>query len=136
MGYSSFHDWLLLEAPRSRSYLYLVIDHYRTLSPDISDEELAEMPLASATVLKSVSSKTRRDPKVRKAAKGKTKELRQAIMDDHPDQLLESVVTVRLKFSLSAYKRIQDAYDLYVELIDPEASMETFLEFACSEVQP
>ena len=136
LGYRSYDAWLQAAAPRSRSFIYLVVSHYKALSPDISDEELAEMPLASATVLKSVSSKTRRDPKVRKAAKGKTKELRQTIMDDHPDQLLESVVTVRLKFSLSAYKRIQDAYDLYVELIDPEASMETFLEFACSEVQP
>jgi len=136
LKFHSFDSWIMSAAPRSRSYLYLVIQLYRVLGQDISDEELAEMPLASATVLKSVSSKTRRDPKVRTAAKGKTKELRQTIMDDHPDQLLESVVTVRLKFSLSAYKRIQDAYDLYVELIDPEASMETFLEFACSEVQP
>lgn len=136
LGYRSWDAWLQAAAPRSRSFIYLVVSHYKALSPDISDEELAEIPLASATVLKSVSSKTRRDPVVQNAAKGKTKELRETIMREHADQHLESVVTPKLHFSLGAWHKINNAYETYVELIDPNASMETFLEFACSEVQP
>lgn len=133
LGYHSYDAWLSAAAPRSRSFIYLVVSHYKKLSPDISDEELADIPLASATVLKSVSSKARRDPKVQKAAKGKAKELRETIMREHPDQHLEFVVRPKLKFSLSAWEKIETAYEAYL-LVDPTASMEVFLEFAVSEV--
>jgi len=134
LGYRSWDAWLQSAAPRSRSFIYLVVSHYKALSPDISDEELAEMPLASATVLKGVSSKARRDPKVQKSAHGRTKELRETIMREHPDQHLESVVTPKLKFSFSAWHKISDALEAY-QMVEPNATIESFMEFIVTEWQ-
>src|SRR5882672_377315 len=52
LGFHSFGSWVLQAAPRSRSYLYLVMGRYRELRPDISDEELAQISLGSAGVLR------------------------------------------------------------------------------------
>ena len=134
LGYKSYDAWLNVRAPRSSSFIRRAVDHYKTLSPDIPDEQLSEMSLASATLLKGVSPNVRRDPKVQKAAQGKTKELRQTIMTTHPEQHLENVVKPRLKFSFSAWNKIQDAYEAY-QMVEPSATIETFLEFIISEWQ-
>ena len=132
LGFRSFEAWILDAAPCSRSYLYLVIGRYKELSVDISPEELSEIPLGSAGVLKQLSSKIRRDPKVRKAAKRKPKEFLAEMQQSHPEQMLESIVVKKLKFTASAWTVIEAAYDAYL-LVDPDASLETFFEWLVSE---
>jgi hypothetical protein len=131
LGFHSFESWLCDAAPRSRSYLYLVMGRYKELSVDIPPEELAQIPLGSAGVLKQLSSKIRRSPEVIDAAKKTPKEFREALQESHPEQLIEQIVTVKLKFSVSQWERIEGAYEAY-KLVDPTASLTTFLEYCVS----
>lgn len=132
LGFSSFNAWLLNAAPRSRSYLYLVIGRYKELSADIPDEELAQIPLTSAGVLKQLSLAVRRESKVRQAAKGKPSELREVLARDYSTQHVEPIVEHRLRFTLSQWQRIESAWEAY-RMVDEGASLEVFLEWAVSE---
>jgi hypothetical protein len=134
LGYSSWHAWLLAAAPRSRSYIYLVVGRYKELSADVSEEELAQIPLGSAGVLRQLSSATRRDPSVRKAATQPPKEFRQSIRESHPEQFIESIVEKKLRFTASQWDVIDRAYEAY-QVLDPGASLEIFLEWLVSEAQ-
>jgi hypothetical protein len=132
LGFHSFGAWLIEAAPRSRSYIYLVMGRYKELSPDISDAELAEIPLESAGVLKQLSSGVRRQSKVRQQAKGKASDLVVAIQKDFPDQHVEGIVERKLKFTTSQWQRIELAYEIF-KVQDESASLETFIEWLVSE---
>lgn len=132
LGFASFGAWLMQAAPRSRSYIYLVMGRYKELSPDISDEELAQIPLESAGVLKQLSPSVRRQSKVRQQAKGKASELIVTVQKDFPDQLIEGIVERRLKFTTSQWQRVEAAYEAYL-VTDEGASLETFIEWLVSE---
>jgi hypothetical protein len=132
LGFASFNQYLVTAAPRSRSYLYLVIGRYRELSPDIPDEELAQIPLSNASVLKQLSPEVRRESKIGRAAKGKPAEFREFVAREYPQQHVEPLVEQRLRFTLSAWQRIEAAWEAY-KVIDESASLETFLEWLVSE---
>jgi hypothetical protein len=132
LGFASFNQYLVTAAPRSRSYLYLVIGRYRELSPDIPDEELAQIPLSNASVLKQLSPAVRKESKIRLGAKGKPAEFREMVSKEYPGQHIEPIVEQRLRFTLSAWTRIEAAWEAY-KVIDESASLETFLEWAVSE---
>ncbi len=133
LGFHSFHAWLLDAAPASRSYLYLVIGRYRELAPDISHEELAEIPLGSAGVLVQMSKSKRQDPAVRKSAKKKPADFLKDVHDTAPDQHLELRHRVTLDFQESAWSVIEATFEKY-KVMEGECSLETFIEFLCSEV--
>ena len=132
LGFHSFEAWLLAAAPRSRSYLYLVIGRYKELSVDIPESDLAQMPLGSAGVLKQLSSNLRRDPKVREAAKKTPKEFREALRETHPEQALEDIVTVKLNFPISLWRVISARFEIY-QLTDPTATLIDFVEYLVSQ---
>lgn len=132
LGHPSFHAWLLAAAPRSRAYLYLVMGRYKELIADIPEEELAKIPLGSAGVLKQLSSKIRQDPEVRKAAKKKPSELREALKH-HPGQGIETIVEKKLQFTASQWEIINGAFEKY-RATDESASFETFVEWMVTEV--
>jgi hypothetical protein len=132
LGYQSWHQWLLAAAPRSRSYIYLVVGRYKELSPDIPEEELAQISLGSAGVLKQLSPAVRKLSKIRQASKGKPSELRQVLRDEFPSQHIETIVERTLYFTTSQWERIEAAYEAY-RLTDEGASLETFIEWLCSE---
>ncbi len=132
LGFSSWHAWILDAAPRSRSYIYLVVGRYKELAPDIPDAELERIPLGSAGILRQLSPAVRQDSKIRKAAQMRPSEFRQVIATEYPNQHVEPVVECRLRFVLSAWERIQAAYEAY-KVLDESASLETFLEWAVSE---
>jgi hypothetical protein len=132
LGYESFGKYITQAAPRSRSYLYLVIGRYEELAPDIPEKELAEMSLGSAGVLKQLSPAIRRQSKIRQAAKGKPAELRQVLEQEFPQQHIESLVEKHLKFPLSQWEKIETAYETY-KLTDETATLEEFIEWLVSE---
>jgi hypothetical protein len=132
LGFESYGAWLVDAAPRSRSYLYLVIGRYKELLPDIPEKELEQIPLGSAGILKQLSSKIRQNPKVRKAASSKPAELRQVLEQEFPQQHIESVVEQRLKFTLSQWDKINTCYETY-KLTDETATLEEFIEWLVSE---
>lgn len=132
LGFTSWHAWLMDAAPRSRSYIYLAIGRYEELLPDIPEEELQQIPLGSAGVLRQLSSKIRQNPKIREAAKQKPSAVRKILAEDFPEQHIEHIVEVKLKFTASQWQVIQAEYDAY-RMAEPNASLESFFEFAVSE---
>ena len=135
LGFSSWHSWLIEAAPRSRSYIYLVVGRYKELSPDIPDEDLAQIPITATTLLRKVSSKVRQSSNIRHQAKnGSVNELRNAIEQEFPEQHLEGIVEQRLRFTTSQWERIEAAYEAY-RVVDSTASLEVFFEWLVSEVQ-
>ncbi len=132
LGFHSFGAWLIEAAPRSRSYIYLVMGRYKELAPDISDEDLARIPLESTEVLKQLSSTIRRNPELASVAIKEPKELRKHIQENHPDQHVELVVEKTIRFTASQWERVEAVYEAYL-LTDEGASLATFVEWLCSE---
>lgn len=132
LGYPSWHAWLLVAAPKSRSYIYLVVGRFKELIADISEEELAQMPLGSAGVLRQLSSAIRRDPAVRKAARKKPSELREALKN-HPSQAIETIVEKKIQFTASQWEVVNGAYEKF-KATDESASLADFIEFLVTEV--
>jgi hypothetical protein len=132
LGFESFGKWITDAAPRSRSYLYLVIGRYKELAPDIPETELSQIPLGSAGILKQLSPAVRKESKIRLAAKGKPAELRQVLEQEFPHQHVESLVEKHLKFPLSQWEKIETAYETY-KLTDETATLEEFFEWLVSE---
>ncbi len=132
LGFHSFGAWLIAAAPRSRSYIYLVMGRYKELAPDISDADLARIPLESTEVLKQLSSNVRRNPELASAAIKEPKDLRKHIQENHPDQHVELVVEKTIRFTASQWERVEAVYEAYL-LTDEGASLATFVEWLCSE---
>lgn len=132
LGFHSFEAWLIHAAPRSRSYLYLVMGRYKELSVDVPADELARIPLGSAGVLRQLPSSMRRDPEVQREARKQPKEFRESLREHHPGQHIETIVEIKLKFTASAWSVVSAAFDAY-RLVDETASLADFVEWMCSE---
>lgn len=132
LGYHSFEAWLVGAAPRSRSYLYLVIGRYKELSVDIPEADLAQISLGSAGVLRQLSSKIRRDPEVIEAAQKPPKEFRESLRASHPDQHVEPIVTVKLHFPMSLWLAISERFEIF-QITDPSATLTTFIEYLLAQ---
>ena len=132
LGYRSFGEWLVNAAPRCRSYLYLVIGRYKELIPDISEEDLAQIPLGSAGVLRQLSSSKRRESKIRQSARQKPEKFIADLQQMEPFQHLEPRIEKTLKFTVSQWTVIDQAWQAY-KVLDGNASLECFFEFCVSE---
>jgi hypothetical protein len=132
LGFESYHSWLMDAAPKSRSYIYLVVGRYKELIPDIPEEKLREIPLGSAGVLMKVSSRQRKDPKVIEAAKEKPGKFIKDLEEIAPDQHIERTVRMAVEFTSSQWEVVSGAYEAY-KLIDENASLAIFIEWLCSE---
>lgn len=135
LGFKSFHQWILVAAPKSRAYIYLVTGRYKELKADFTDEELAQIDLDSTNTLRRLPSAVRRDPIVREGAKKKPQEFRQIVQESHPEQMIEDVVEKQLKFSRSQWEVVEGAFESYkVRENDEYASLEDFVEWAITEI--
>jgi hypothetical protein len=134
LGFPSWHAWILDAAPRSRSYIYLVVGRFKELSIDIPEEELALIPLGSAGVLTKLSSSARRDSKIRKSAQQKPEKFVADLQQIAPQQHLEAMIRKEVFFTASQWAVIEPKFEAYC-LLDPGASLATFIEFLVSECQ-
>jgi hypothetical protein len=133
LGFQSWHAWLLAAAPRSRSYIYLVVGRYKELSPDIPDEDLAEIPITATGVLKSLSPAVRKLSNIRQAAKGTVQGLRQKIRQEHPDQHIEGLDARTLNFTESQAVIYDEMLAVYRVMNNHEASAEEAVEWIASQ---
>jgi len=133
MGYESFGKWLKEAAPRSRSYLYLAMARYKELIDDIPENELKEIPLGSAGILKQLSPAVRRQSKIRQAAKGKPSELRQILHEELPDQHIEPLEIRTLKFAQSQAGIFDEMVECYRAINHQEATAEEAVEWLASQ---
>ena len=133
LGFASWNAWLLDAAPRSRSYIYLVTNRYKELSPDIPDEKLSAIPIGNTSILRKVSKKRRQEPKIIEAATHKPREFLKDLQELAPEQHLETIVEKTFKFSASQWEVIEVVYEKWNERDGP-ASFEDFIEWMASEV--
>jgi hypothetical protein len=133
LGFPSWHAWLLSAAPKSRSYIYLVVGRYKELIADIPEQELAQIPLGSAGVLKQLSPAVRRESKIRQAAKGKPSELRQAVKESFPEQHIEGLDSRMLNFTESQAAVYDEMLACHRAMNNPETSAEEIVEMLCAD---
>lgn len=134
LGFSSWHTWILDAAPRSRSYIYLVVGRYKELIPDIPEEELSKIPLGSAGVLRSLPSKIRKRPDIRESARQKPEKFVADLQQIEPMQHLEAKIRKEVFFSASQWAVIEPKFEAYL-LTDSTGTLADFIEFLCSECQ-
>jgi hypothetical protein len=132
LGFHSWSAWILDAAPKSRSYIYLVTSRYKELIADIPEEELAQIPLGSAGVLKQLSPAVRKSSKIRQAAKEKPEKLRQIVEQEFPEQHLLGLDIRCLKLDTSQAGVFDEALAIYRALNNHCATVEEFVESLCA----
>lgn len=109
-GFSSFNSWLISALPCSRSWAYLAIGIREELK-ELGDE-LKEIPLANADVLRKLPKEARTAPKTIKAAQTMTPaEFLPAVAAEHPQQALEMKFKLRYTITASQHKVMQQFFD-------------------------
>jgi hypothetical protein len=132
LGYPTWNAWIMAAAPCSRSYLYLVVGRYKELSVDIPEEELAQIPLGSAGVLKKLPSKIRQKQEVRESAKQRPEKFVADLQVMEPLQHLEAKIRKEVFFTASQWEIVAAKFEAYL-LTDEHGTLADFIEFLCSE---
>lgn len=127
-GYSSFGAWVQSACPTSKSMAYLVMG-LRAELKDIPDEELRQMPLGNASILRDTP-KQHRNGKVLEAAKQQPpREFIGTVIHEAPDSHLEKRQCHKFRPTASQSKKWQEAFDMWrVVNEDPYAPVEDVLE--------
>lgn len=127
-GYSSFGAWVQSACPTSKSMAYLVMG-LRAELKDIPDEELRQMPLGNASILRDTP-KQHRNGKVLEAAKQQPpREFIGTVIHEAPDSHLEKRQCHKFRPTVSQSKKWQEAFDMWrVVNEDPYAPVEDVLE--------
>lgn len=133
-GFSSFNGWLLSACPTSRSMAYLAMGMLEELK-DISVDDLKQIPLGSAEILRSLSKSARGDRKLLASAKSRPpRELRSQVIRDMPEEHLETFVSTKYNFQCSQLKVVEAALEMYRMLHpDGDYSDEGVIEAWASE---
>lgn len=115
-GYHSYNDWLIKACPRSRSWAYMATGARKELR-DIADDDLRQIPLASADVLKKLPRKTRCNPDLLEDAKTLTpSEFFPKAIKSAPDSLLEHRVKRYRVYTVSQLNKIDEGMNLWRRL--------------------
>ena len=134
-GYTSLHSWLKSACPCSRSWAYLAVGAYDELKADIPVEELRQMPLSNADILKKLPRASRKDPKILAGAKSKPpREFLPAVIAACPESHLEQFVAWTFKFTTSQAKTMAAFFEAFRLLSEEDpGSDETILEDLTAE---
>lgn len=132
LGFTSFDHYLMVAAPRSKSYIRLVMSHHKELSVDLSPEDLAQVRLGSAGILRQLPHSLRRDPEVQREARKAPQDFRKSLGENHPEQRIEEIVTIKLNFPLSLWSVISQRFEIY-QLTDETATMVDFIEYLITQ---
>lgn len=100
-GFHSFHSWLQSALPCCRSWAYMAMNAYEELR-DVPEEELKQMPLSNAEILKTLPKSRRNDPEILQVAKSRPpREFRPHVIAAVPDTHLETIAEMKFKFTKS-----------------------------------
>lgn len=117
--YTSYNDWLLKACPRSRSWAYMATGARKELR-DIPDEDLKQISLGNAEILKGLSKSARKDKGLLASAKSRPpRELRSQVIRDMPEEHLETFVSTKYNFQCSQLKVVEAALEMY-RMLHPE----------------
>lgn len=127
-GYHSYGQWLMSACPFSRSYAYASVDARKALA-DVPEEDLREIPLANAQVLKKTPRNRRNGDLIAKAKRQPPKEFLHTVIDDVPDTHLEETFIHRFRLTKSASKVLRSGLEMWRILNDdPDSPVEAALE--------
>lgn len=134
LGFHSFGAWLSDAVPRSRSTVYAAIGLLEELK-DVPMEDLRQIGIGNAGILKSLSTGARRRQDVLEAAKvHQPRDFASLVSETVPESHLEPYVNPRFRFTVSQWKVIQEAIEQVIEQYDGEIkSREEALEALCAE---
>lgn len=135
LNYKSWSDWLENAAPQSRSSVYGNIRLLEELEPDISREDLKEIPHATAKVLPMLDSRERRDKStVHKAKKLQPKKFVEDVQERRPDLHIEKLAPRKYSFTKTQAQIIDGGVEMYRTIEGkPDATDEEALEGAISD---
>jgi hypothetical protein len=102
-SYTSFDDWLIKESPVGRSSSYAAKSTFKSLKEaKIPWEDVKTIPRCNLQIVAKLSPKVARKESTLKAAKElPEKEFRAHVANKHPDQHVEAIDPVKLKFTES-----------------------------------
>jgi hypothetical protein len=134
LGFHSFNAWLLDAAPRSRAMIYSAIGLLEELT-DVSREDLRQIGIGNAHILKKLPRASRTNERVISAAKAQTpRDLLRTVTQTHPEHHLEAWVNPRLRFQVSQWAAIQEAIEECMAQYDGEiTTREEALECIAAE---
>lgn len=102
-GFHSWDAWLENAAPSSARTIRWHISIVKGLEPDFTDQQIGDMPKETAKVVRRLSTKARRDPRVLAGCKRKHGPFVELVKTLHPDELIED--DSMIVFSLSESQR-------------------------------
>jgi hypothetical protein len=129
LGFSSWNKWLMDACPTSRSMAYLAMGIRKELR-DIPDEDLKQIPIGNADMLKISSKAARSDRKLLEAAKTLPPRefVSQAILAS-PDHAIEHFLPRKFKFTTTQGKNVQAAIDMMRIMSEEDISDEEAIEY-------
>lgn len=134
LGFHSFGAWLCDAAPRSRSLIYSAMGLLKELA-DIPRDDLREIPVGNAHILKKLPKSSRASRDVLEDAKALTpREMLAMVAESHPTLILEKLAVQRFQFSVSQWLAIEAAIDEIMAQYDGQiTTREEAIEGICAE---
>lgn len=112
-GFTSLHSWIISAMPCSRSWAYLALGVREDLK-DIPAEELKQMPLSNAEILRKLPERARREPETIAAAQTLTPaEFLPTVAQQRPELALETKVKLRYTVSASQANVVASGFALW-----------------------
>lgn len=132
-GFTSLHSWIISAMPCSRSWAYLALG-VREDVKEMSDEDLKQMPLSNAEVLRKLPKNARTAKETIEAAQTLTPaEFLPRIATEQPDLALETKVKLRFTTTMSQADTIHRAIAKMQESQEVKISDVEALEYICIE---
>jgi hypothetical protein len=134
LNFGSFNQWLASAAPRSRAMVYSAIGLLEELK-DVPIADLRQIGIGNAHILKKLPRASRTSRGVLEAAKAlPPRELLAQVIQWHPEEHLETITTVKFKFSVSQWVAIGEAIDEVMSQYDGQiTTKEEAIEAICAE---
>lgn len=116
LGFRSLGSWMVDALPCSKSWAYLAVGVREELK-DIADEDLKQMPLANASVMRKMPKRDRTQEKViRSAKKLPPEKFLPQLAQDKPELALEAKVKRSRTYTVSQINKIDEGMNLWREL--------------------
>lgn len=127
-GYASYGAWVTNACTFSRSYAYAAVGARRELA-DVPVEDLEQIPLGNAVVLKKTPRNRRNGALIAKAKSQVPRKFLQTVVNDVPEAHLEEILVHKFRLTKSASKTLNDGLEMWKVLNDDlSARVEDALE--------
>lgn len=137
VGHKTWEEWVEVHAGNSKSRCYAVKSQLKVLRDHFTIAKLKRIPPESAKWLskaKNISPDALSSPEVQAACTLPPKQMIKKLKADLPDQHIEEIQKVKLRFSTSLAEAFEDAFAAFKYLKDENATQEDFVEYLFAEL--